>query len=550
MESHTNIVGDEEEHNPLRELDEAVLVLGDIYHAMARVKPADKSWPLALDFCREFSDAIFDWNATDMELLTAVAAKKGLTFDAMLKKDRRYVLERIRRQVPGPEILATRLRAFFDRWKHQKHSNQRVFDDKMWKTMDGIVKLAQDGYLSDPPNLQLYTRVRVDADKLPVWRCNRGTNVNESVHNKLREALDLENCSVELSDLLLQYFVDVFNQRSALRNIPGTIDHRHFDTGLIDKINTFAEELTGKPLHPTHRNNSGLHLHGEKVGVTRIYRSDPSEGLPKVIGDPSAQMKGDAGFIARMTGTRVPPLPLQTKEEFALYDRLHDETVREMEGVDPQSSKFCEKLLEKWNENVDGCTIFMKTVAHLRGRSDKLQTKRYRQILLEELRGQGHELDSFRTYRDFDEGDFSSSSSDNGGSDHGGPPSPDPDRAEAIARSTAPGPIPIVPSAILRNTATPTATLQATVPPPVPQQRSRTCQLCQQPGCPGHNSRERCTRTQAATPAPSSSISTISGDTRTAPRQSHVRPMPAPPIPFLPTPVPRPVPIQVQPMYV
>ena len=78
-----------------------------------------------------------------------------------------------------------------------------------------------------------------------------------------------------------------------MRNIPGTIDHGHFDTGMIDKLNNLVEELTGAPLHPEHRNNTGLYLQGQKVGVVRLYREDPSANLPNVKGKPWESYTGD-----------------------------------------------------------------------------------------------------------------------------------------------------------------------------------------------------------------------------------------------------------------
>lgn len=461
--------GDEGE--TLRDLDEAVCrILADTFHLMCRIRAA-KDWPLLGDFAIAFADAIFKYEKADLDKIRAFAAKKNTTLDALLKKNRRWVLERCRRQIFEKDQLVANLRSLWEAWKNAKHpqTQQPVFDEKAHKAMANLIKLAEEGHVSDPNDVDLYQVSRAqDKDGLTVWRCIRGTNINECFHNKLSECLDLENCSIELADLLLQLFVDVYNQRAALRNIPGTIDHGHFDTGMIDKLNNLAEELTGAPLHPEHRNNTELYLQGEKVGVVRLYREDPSADLPNVKGKPWESYTGDLKYLSDLTGSKIPPVPIHTKEEHELYSKLLDEALRKDQGAAATGKPaFWTNMVEQWNKHVDGVNIFLKTSAHLKGQYEQTTKARTRQVLLDEMRREGVDfatrVEGQRTY-------YVSSSSESSESEDETEAA---ERAEAIARSTAPGPIPLVPSSILGDSVAPTATLMTTVEPPTVHSRRR-----------------------------------------------------------------------------
>lgn len=67
-----------------------------------------------------------------------------------------------------------------------------LFNTSAWKGAKSVLKLIQEGYLSDPPGIDLYYQVGLDHKEngLPVWHCIRGTNSTEGgVHHSIQHAL-------------------------------------------------------------------------------------------------------------------------------------------------------------------------------------------------------------------------------------------------------------------------------------------------------------------------------------------------------------------------
>lgn len=76
-----------------------------------------------------------------------------------------------------------------------------------------MVKMAQEGWLTDPADVALYVFRGRDRKNLPLWLCCRGTNRNErSVHKKLaRNFMSMQTASVELGHFSLLEWVQRHN---------------------------------------------------------------------------------------------------------------------------------------------------------------------------------------------------------------------------------------------------------------------------------------------------------------------------------------------------
>ena len=67
-----------------------------------------------------------------------------------------------------------------------------LFTTDNWKTAKHVLDLIQNGYLSDPPGIPLYTVVGLDtkAGGLTIYQCARGTNATEGgVHKHIQARL-------------------------------------------------------------------------------------------------------------------------------------------------------------------------------------------------------------------------------------------------------------------------------------------------------------------------------------------------------------------------
>lgn len=92
-----------------------------------------------------------------------------------------------------------------------------LFTTDNWKTAKHVLDLIQNGYLSDPPGIPLYTIVGLDkkAGGLTIYRCARGTNATEGgVHKHIRARLpkcgaSLRHVNAALHDFVLYHNLSV-----------------------------------------------------------------------------------------------------------------------------------------------------------------------------------------------------------------------------------------------------------------------------------------------------------------------------------------------------
>lgn len=469
-------------------------ILADVWHVMNRVELSRRS-PLIQPFFRSFSLAIFNEYADDVAAVKAVLAKKGVTYEEMIVKSPSWVYSRVRREAPKREIMKESLLGFRAIWENEKDpaTGQPIFNTDVAKAFNNILKLVEKGHLSDPEGVQLYYPMGEDENGLQQWRCIRGSSINESIHNKIRESLDTENCSIELGDLMLAYFISVYNQRAAIRNIPGTPDEGHFDMGLTNKTNDLYERLTGRPFFPTTHGASRnkLFLSGERTGVSKLFTTDPSEQLPKVQGTPWENYKNkDIIYISKVGGSKIPALPVTTKEEHDLYKDLVRQATTGRNSTTPAKINWAQMAVD-WDQYVDGVNIYRKKAIHLSGYHKTMEASQQKKGHLRQMKNRNNNPLGLHTAtarpRPEDSSDSSSgdTSSDSGDDN-------DEERAAAIARSTLPGPPPYVPATVLGNATAPRTTLTSTIPLPQPSKRTRTCAVCKSATCAGTNLRERC----------------------------------------------------------
>ena len=215
-----------------------------------------------------------------------------------------------------------------------------------------MLKLAEQGYLSDPPTVQLYFPQETDKYGLVVYFCARGTNKNEGHHGQ--DHIATENCGVELSDAKLVQMLYELNLDRARAHIPGTVNCGHYSVHLLDQQNEFHEYLFGVPLHETHQNVMNCKVTaGKTSGVVSVFEQDTSRSL--VQDAPWDSFTGDRLFLSREAGSLIPATPIATKEEREKFSKEVDNYIST-----PGEKPDFKRLAGDWDTFVDGRKIFRK----------------------------------------------------------------------------------------------------------------------------------------------------------------------------------------------
>lgn len=151
-------------------------------------------------FLRLFSDVIFVFDEKDKALLTARFEKSGSSWDQEYKTRRKYCLARCRRYIATIKEITPLLVQLFETYGPMKDAKTGapLFNKEAWKQAKLVLEIVRDGFLSDPPGVELYYVVRQCGgsdgklqDGVQVYRCCRGTNMTDAgggggVHKNIR----------------------------------------------------------------------------------------------------------------------------------------------------------------------------------------------------------------------------------------------------------------------------------------------------------------------------------------------------------------------------
>jgi len=320
-------------------------VKADPMHVMDRVlRLMPKNHGALALFSRRLSQAIFLFNLKDAMAAKAVAAKlwPNTPWAQILFRRTRWLNKRVRRFIPAPGVLKQRLEAVFEEFSDivDASTGSQLFTPAAVKAYKAVLKLAECGAVSDDPDVPLYSLLSLDKDKLPLWLCCRGTNVNEGgVHQKLvKNFLSMKGASPELVYFALLEWLHRNNMRAATRNrgvdFPG-----HYDTWLVDALCKLEEELYGRRLSfPSWQCADDFSLPHFCCGVLPIDRSVLDKlGLP--VGEKLEKVRtlldrvsSQKKWLARAMGSVLPLLPVHTLEDIKIYHDTHKRLVEAEEA--------------------------------------------------------------------------------------------------------------------------------------------------------------------------------------------------------------------------
>jgi hypothetical protein len=179
-------------------------------------------------FAHYFSEAIFIRDIDDEEKVQAMLQKKGLDWHYYKRAKSKLINQRIRRYIPDPKTLHSRLSTLFNCFKNIRCStskrsghNIRFFSDEALEMAERLLETVRLGFLSDPPGLPLYYIKGKDRDGLTVYRTIRGTNsVEGGIHMAIQRVFGSLRASPQMSDALIMNWMHRRNIR--VRNMTYT----------------------------------------------------------------------------------------------------------------------------------------------------------------------------------------------------------------------------------------------------------------------------------------------------------------------------------------
>ncbi|KAF9231664.1 hypothetical protein BU15DRAFT_82124 [Melanogaster broomeanus] len=162
-------------------------VVYDNFHSYHHI-PISRPHGLRRPFCRALSAAFFLPVAEDKAAVERVLKKYGTSYNSQLLSKPKWVLARVRRHIPPPEILLLRVADVIETYGPLKDAKtgQPLFNPRAWEIARNLVENVRLGYYSDPSGVELYYKIGQDRDGLTLYRCCRGTNsVEGGVHQNL-----------------------------------------------------------------------------------------------------------------------------------------------------------------------------------------------------------------------------------------------------------------------------------------------------------------------------------------------------------------------------
>ncbi|KAF6759179.1 hypothetical protein DFP72DRAFT_1102402 [Ephemerocybe angulata] len=308
-------------------------VLKDIFHLFNMLRlPATHG--LRKEFTRALRDILFVANLEDRVRIMAWASRQpgAPTFEQLAIRHAHWLWQRCRRYIPLPEVIFPMVEKLFRTYGplQDMTTHEPLFRPQHWKTAAQILDLIRLGYVSDPPNIPLYTKIGVDAKagNLPIYRCSRGTNFTEGIHSQLRSRLPTVGVSIRHINARIPEYVYVHNKRVGTMNSTGKKYRGHYDLWISNRIQereAFLEGVLSGPLSIPSTSNGDLYIQTkERLGILMIPDNIRSEaGIAEHAPDSAIHApRRDFEYLARVQNTRKAVLPVHTTEEYDLFDDL------------------------------------------------------------------------------------------------------------------------------------------------------------------------------------------------------------------------------------
>ncbi|KAF6742654.1 hypothetical protein DFP72DRAFT_830205 [Ephemerocybe angulata] len=244
-----------------------------------------------------------------------------------------WVLSEIRRIIPPPDQLYAPVAKVFATYGPLKDAATKapLFNTAAWKTAKQILQLIYDGFVSDPPGINLYVETGSgEKTGLPIYRCIRGTNnVEGGVHTHLRSHLPSNGTSIRHAQACLMDFVLRHNLQVGVLNSTGKRYKGHFDIWVTNEIHQLSillrDKLEFRMPWPFEGwlNTKFYQASSEVIGILPVPRDvQLQNGISEYVENMTDERPPRYDSLARLQGTRKAILPVHTEQEFMLFKDL------------------------------------------------------------------------------------------------------------------------------------------------------------------------------------------------------------------------------------
>ena len=341
---------------------------GDIWHLFHQFS-IPLSHGLRRPFARALSTAIFLTDLDDKHAVEEVLKHKGITYESKLKSHPWWILSRVRRYVPPPEILFSRVAAVMKTYGPLKDatSGEPLFNGKCWDTVKNLLENIRNGYYSDPPDVPLFYTIRKDHDGLSLYRCCRGTNdVEGGVHQNLIRYFESFNVSPRRAINMILVYCVRHNIRVGTFNRTASRYVGHFNIPLKSRVASLRERAA----NVLRQDSTDYYGGGGWVNLDNYAQTNEPFGLLPFNNQTrqhGSMLPFDASFLKQhpktrhrflssLQGTQFAILPIHTGEERSLFQSL---TRSSPLFVGAQQPDFV-ALASLFNSHANGISIFYK----------------------------------------------------------------------------------------------------------------------------------------------------------------------------------------------
>jgi hypothetical protein len=380
---------------PVEIIDKYQACLGDNFHYQQRPRVPVRH-EIKKQYYVSLTNAFFVWSEEHLEKAKeALRTQEKMTDEQIQLKmfyDLDYFLKCVPRKIPAPSLLYWRVRGVFATYGPMIDSTSKkpLFNDTAWKKADGVLKEILAGHVSDPPGFSFYTqkigkngKPNTNKHGLPIYSCNRGTNLTETYHKQLLNQIGTWCTGTEMADTLRAEHRHRYNHFTSERKRAGFPRIGHVDTWLIDCLQILHEENHIKILFPFHSNTSDYLDTEESFDTIALQSTELTNAVNALELPKTFKMTPEQQYLAKQQGVIICFTPLATKEEKQLFVRL----------LMSQPGAFDENAMAlSWVVHVNGSSIFPKDAVYLRTHHEEWSRNRRREDAVKAASGKTNAL--------------------------------------------------------------------------------------------------------------------------------------------------------------
>jgi hypothetical protein len=296
----------------------------DIFHVFDEL-PIPRNNPAKSLISRLLIHGTFLFDDEDYENVAKyMAEEKEIDSREDLLKDfyfrREWWRQRVRMYTPRGSEHASNIRVILD-FVEKTDAIKDELDthtlEEVQKYLERFAEKCEEGRFEELSDVNLFQWNGKDRNGLDLWLRLRGSTRTENVHQKMRVAFGPWSTGVRTGHYLLLLICYRYNVSTGI-NRCNAHDFGHKWLHYIDRIDLRLQEIYGKSVYPRHINLSLFEplKNFVSVGTGPLFFDE----VYVESGDADDRLSGDLLFLAMRMRVKCPPLPLSSREEYALFN--------------------------------------------------------------------------------------------------------------------------------------------------------------------------------------------------------------------------------------